>query len=158
MFVKSAKFMYDVDCENHVIEVKTDKWLTGTGWREHTDFLYTSPKGNWTELKFTTREQVRYVDFLNTMVNKNLEIARKIALLHVDRILESPNRHSSFVNLMNSIPILDPTFVPPDFNLRCRWQRELLETICNEWVKSVILTCLTYTRLIAFSQQVSLIE
>ena len=77
MFILRAHVNHDSQC----IEVTTDRWQPGLGWHEHKDFVYTQPNGDWTNLKFMRWEQVHYIDFLKTMVQNNLEVTRKIALL-----------------------------------------------------------------------------
>jgi hypothetical protein len=156
MFVTNAKVVYNVEDGSNTVEVTTDRFRPGTGWNSHTDFVYTTPKGDWTELKFMRRENVRYIDFLNTMVDKTLEVSRKMAHLSVRQVLDDyPVRYPGLVDLINYLPILDPTFVPPDFNLRCRWQRELLTNMCNQWLYMVISTCRNQVRLTSFWKQVS---
>lgn len=154
MFVLHAHVNHDAQ----TIEVTTDRWQPGLGWHEHKDFLYTESKGDWIDLEFMRWEEVHYIDFLKTMVQNNLDITRKIALLTTTLVTESAYYHSNLVTLLNHLTIVDPTFVPPTFNLRCWWQRELLETMCREWIPCVISTCRNHTRLSTFSQQVSTIE
>ena len=155
MFVLRAH----VNRDAQTIEVTTDRWQPGIGWHEHKDFLYTESKGDWTDLEFMRWEEVHYIYFLKTMVQNNLDISRQIALLTTNLVMEYPKYPvSNLVNLLNQLPILDPTFVPPDFNLRCGWQRELLKTMCREWIPCVIATCRNHSRLSTFSRRVSLIE
>ena len=153
MYVLNAKSSYDVEDSQPVVEITTDRWLPGTGWKKHTDFVYTRSNGDWSELNFNRTECVKYVNFLNTMVERNLDVCRKIAFIQTEMILERHN-WSSYLRLMNSLTLLDPTFEPPMINLKCRWQRELLESICNEWTKTVVLTCNNCVRLTNFSKKI----
>ena len=128
-----------VDC----IEITYSKFVTGTGNRKVTDYVYTTPLGNWVELKFNESEGVQYTNFLNTMVFKNIDVYRKLAKLALDRVLEM----GYHINLMNAIRILDPTFKPPRINTRCVWQLDLLETIAKSTSIVIIMTCRNTFRL-----------
>lgn len=147
MFVLNAKNSTDN------IAITTTTWMPGIGWNNHTDFLYTTAKGDWNELKFMRDEYVTYESFLNSMVEKNLEVCRKIAQVSVERVLNEGS-WSDFVKLMKSLTILDNTFEPPYINLRCRWQREFLESICNTWVRVVIATCHNMVNLTHFAKEI----
>ena len=150
MFVLNAKNMHD---NSGIVAVTTTNWLPGTGWNKHTDFLYTNAKGNWNDISFKKEEYVSYESFLNSMVEKNLEVCRKIAQVSADRVVNRGS-WSDFVKLMNSLTILDSTFKPPYINLRCRWQRELLESICNTWLRVVISTCNNMVNLTHFAKEI----
>jgi hypothetical protein len=151
-YVLSATKVIDVECGTQYIEVKTDRFQPGLGWNIHTDFLYTQPKGRWTELKFQRWEQVSYEDFLNSMVHKNLDVHRKIARLLADKIYETHEDEKILFRLMGAIKILDPSFEPPVINLKCTWQKELLNTMCTEWTKVVIGSCMNTHRLGKYSK------
>ena len=153
MFVLNAKNSFDVDANQNVVEITTDRWRTGTGWCTHTDFLYTRAQGNWTEIQFNKNDAVKYVDFLNTMVEKNLEVARKMAQINSYAVIDYGS-WSDYVRLMNSLTVLDPTFVPPFINLKCRWQRELLETLIKEWTQMVISTCRNINNLTKYTKEI----
>lgn len=146
MYVLNAKSSYDVEYDHDVVEITVDRWREGTGWQKHTDFIYTRPNGDWTEINFKRTDCVKYVNFLETMVEKNVEVCRKIAQTLADQIIDYQN-WGEYVRLMKSLTILDPTFEVPHINLKCRWQRELLETICVDWTKMVISTCYNCVRL-----------
>lgn len=156
MWVINAKSSYDVECEQDVVEITTGRWRDGTGWVKHTDFIYTRSNGDWTELNFRRSECVGYVNFLNTMVQKNVEVLRKIALILTETVINDGN-WSTYVKLMNSLTILDPTFETPSINLKCRWQRELLETMCTEWTTMVISICYNPIRLGRYAKEIELL-
>jgi hypothetical protein len=63
------------------------------------------------------------------MVYKNNVVFRKMAKLHLDGILDIPDAQR--VQLLNAMRILDPTFSPPWINLKCRWQRDLMDDIAD---------------------------
>jgi len=131
----------NVDC----IEITYKKYIHGVGYRTKTDYVYTKPAGNWVELKFYNEDNVEYSNFLNTMVTKNLDVHRKLAKIELDRILDSPGMYR--INLLNAICILDPTFIPPIINKRCRWQCDLLEDIVSKTSLYVISTSRNERRL-----------
>jgi hypothetical protein len=155
MFVLNAKNSFDVDANQNVVEITTTRWRTGTGWCTHTDFLYTRAQGNWNEIQFNKNDAVKYVDFLNTMVEKNVEVARKMAQISSYAVIDYGSWSDS-VRLMNSLTVLDPTFVPPVINLNCRWQRELLETLTKEWTQMVISTCRNINNLTKYTKEINL--
>ena len=153
MFVLNAKSSWDVDANQNIVEITTTRWLPGTGWNRHTDFLYTKPRGDWNNLTFSRDDGPKYYDFLNTMVDNNLEVERKKAQVCANLVVENGS-WTDFVKLMNNLTIMDTTFEPPVINLRCRWQRELLESMCNSWTQMVISTCLNQNNLSKFSRVV----
>ena len=153
MFVIKAISSWDVEAEQNIVEVTYDKWRPGTGWRTHVDFIYSKVNGNWTEIMFNRSECVKYEKFLDSMVEKNLEVCRKIAHIKTTLVIDS-GRFSDMKKVIHAISILDTTFAPPVINLKCKWQRELLETLCNEWARVVISTCYNHVRLINYSHEI----
>jgi len=143
-FVLQVKYVYDVPNQVDCIEIDHYRWIPGIGNQAKKDYLYTSPLGNWNEIKFLHEDGVSYTNFLNTMVFKNIEVQRKIAKLTLDHALESGFDRTE---LMNAIQYLDPTFQPPVINKRCRWQRELLDEIVTNTSLHVISTCRNMRRL-----------
>ena len=102
MWVKTATVDRDY------VVVTYTKWNEGTGWKEHTEYLLTTPSGNWTHIEFDHDSTTTYFDFLNAMVVKTIDIKRKIAKISLDRALES----EKYTEIVNSITLLDPTFEP----------------------------------------------
>jgi hypothetical protein len=129
-----------VDC----VEITYRKYTPENGYRTLTDYVYTKPLGNWTEIKFNSSDDVQYTNFLNTMVFKNIEVYRKLARLALSNVVNYPMYH---IKIINALCILDPTFVPPIINKRCTWQRELLENIAQTTSLRVIYTCKNTYRL-----------
>lgn len=119
--------------------------------RNAIDFVYAQPNGNWKELIFTKLSNVKYTNFLNTMVVKNLDVQRKLARHAFESILYSSptSDYEMFhikIKLLNAMCILDPTFVPPRINIRCLWQRNCLNSILT-WSFNVIANCQNKDRL-----------
>lgn len=150
--VSHAKFYYDIDNKCDVVEVSRGS---------HKDFIYATPKGKWTELKFTYEENVSYADFLKAMVMPNLEVCRKIALLRaglvVDRIYGIQKDNKLAIKFMNCLKILDPSFEPPLINLKCGWQKKLLDEIVCQWSRTVITGCINMYRLDRFTNVLQVI-
>ena len=143
-YMKSAKYVYDIHNQVDNVVITHTTWVPGTGWKDHTAYLTTKPEGNWNEIKFDSGTFTTYEDFLNTMVEKNLEVHRRIAKAALDTaIYEDTNK----IKLMNCIKILDPTFVPPIINQKCGWQNELVEEIATITSARIIATCKNESRL-----------
>ena len=138
MWIKHA--MYD---GYSTVEILYSKWLNGVGYHDHTIFVDTIPQGDWTDIKFEYDSTATVVNFLNTMVNKNLDVHRKIAQMSLDALVSKyeGTNNSKYLELMESICILDPTFTPPILNERCGWQMELLSDIVTDVSARIIATC-----------------
>ena len=142
--MKSAKYLYDIHNQIDNVVVTHASYQIGTGWKDHTVYLTTKPEGDWTEIKFPTDTNTSYADFLNTMVEKNLDVHRRIAKAALDTaIFDCKN----MIKLMNCIKILDHTFVPPVINRKCGWQNELAEEIATITSARIIATCNNKSRL-----------
>ena len=143
-YMKNAKYVYDVHNQVDNVIITHTTWVPGTGWKDHTAYLTTKPEGDWNEIKFDSGTFTTYEDFMNTMVEKNLEVHRRIAKAALDTaIYEDKN----MIKLMNCIKILDPTFVPPIINQKCGWQNELVEEIATITSARIIATCKNESRL-----------
>lgn len=122
--------------------IAVDVW--GHNMKKKTDYIYSVPKDNWEEIFFTKEESMNYIDFLDILVKKNLDVARKLALLAHAQVVDHEEHH---IQMMNAIRILDKTFWPPTINLRCRWQREFMYELVNNSSVCVIATCWNMNRL-----------
>ena len=111
--------------------------IHGHNTKKKTDYIYSTPKGDWFEIVFTHGDDMSYVDFLNIMVVKNLDVARKLALLAHERVVDHPEHH---IQMMNAIRIMDKTFWPPTINIKCRWQKEFMYELVNNFSVCVIAT------------------
>ena len=131
------------DCESQYDCVKIVYTKTSPGIPQEikTEWVYTKTLGDWKRINFLFEDGVTLESFLECMTEKNTEVLQKICLLLLDKI------NSEHWKYMYLIPILDPTFVPPKINNRCRWQRELADTIVNEHFRGVISTCINKQRL-----------
>jgi hypothetical protein len=143
-YVCHARYVFDVTSQTDTVEIDYVKFVPGNGWKEHKDFIDTYPEGDWTDIHFDN-SSVKYADFLNTMVHKNIDVARKIAKISLDNV--STRDPKKLIRIMRAIEILDPTFVSPDINIDCSWQRELLEHMAFTTSYRIIATCKNIKRL-----------
>ena len=127
------------------IEILHMKWSPGVGWVKKTDFVYTTPLGNWSEIEFNRLDNVLYTDFLRTMTYGNLEVWRKLAKLALDEYQDEEPFDKSMA--ISSLEILDPTFIAPKANLNCRWQCEMLDHLIAVTSLHVVSTCRNVKRL-----------
>jgi hypothetical protein len=123
------------------IDVTYTIFTPGIGDEVTLDRIHTTPNSNWTNLNFGPDSQTWYVDFLNSMVVKDLSVYRKMAKLMVETY------EGSYSELMHTITILDPTFTPPIINERAWWQRDLVKDIAMNTSQCVIATCMNERRL-----------
>lgn len=144
MWVKSAEYIENTGN----IAVTYTKYVPGTGWNYHTEFFGSSPSGGWTHLEFDQSSTTTLCEFLNAMVVKDITIKRRIAKLALDHALES-ERYS---DIIAHISLLDPTFEPPVFNHRARWQRELERDIATNTSWAVISSCYNEKNLERYSR------
>lgn len=146
-YISSARYMYD---ENNIgfVEVVFNKF-SGEKTVTIKESIETWPKGDWTVINFSLNDFMSYPKFLETMVHNNLVVARKIAHLKLDDILE--NSYNKHVRLVKRIPILDNTFVPPILNLNCSWQRRLLWDLTDDITHDIIAKCNNKQRLVRYS-------
>lgn len=134
------------------IEVNTTDYNEGTMWTTKTEFIYSRPKGNWDYLEFSRENEVSLVNFLDVMVQETMDVIKMKVKLILDETVEDNARE-----IVNAIPKLDPTFIPPDTNPRCRWQNDLLKDICHSSVYYVVATCRNQKRLKKFFKFISLL-
>lgn len=131
------------DCENQYDCVKIDYVhdMPGMPGILKTDWVYTRPLGDWSKINFSREDGLPVERFLETMVVKNLDVLRKMCLLLLKKI------GYDYWEFLYLVPILDPTFEPPIINHRCRWQRDLADSIVSEHFHGVISTCINTNRL-----------
>ena len=131
------------------IQVRYTKTYPGLVTTHHVDFLDAHPRGDWVNIEFGKGESVPYSDFLNTLVHRSEYVCRKMCKVELDRVLsEYTNDFRTYIELMNLIRVLDPTFTPPVINVSCGWQRELVRDIASGNFMQVIMTCRNLSRLI----------
>lgn len=134
-----------VDHVEPCIEIETSEYIPGTLWGSKWEYVYGFPKGNWEQLEFKKEEQVSFVKFLDVMVDENIDVLKLKIKLLLDENISDNSRE-----IVNAIPIVDPTFIPPETNQRCYWQNQLLKDVCQGSVYYVIKTCKNRRRLKKF--------
>jgi hypothetical protein len=142
-----------VRASDNSVEVTFRQWNNGIGYNFKTLFLDTKPNGDWNTIKFGNDSDACVIDFLECMVERNLDVQRTIATLCLEDCLQAFEGNFKKMNkLMNYISILDPTFTAPLLNETCRWQNELLHEIVSRTAIGVIKTCRNYHRLCKYSR------
>lgn len=156
-FVKEAHVFRDPSTGKQCVELKYTRYIDGQGYSDFAACFEAGPIGGWSSIK-STRECMRYERFLDTMVEKTIDTRRVMAEMELENVLcENTNIHS-LLRIMNTVKILDPTFVPPIINIRCAWQKRLVGHVCRRTIPRVIKTCTNDKRLDTFFIVLRLIE
>lgn len=156
-FVKSARITHDVETNTPLVEINYTKYKDGEGYLDFSDCFTTTPYGGWTHID-SRHESLRYEMFLETMVQRTIETVRQSVSIELDNVLCHNENIRSLVRVMNSIKILDPTFIPPIINFNCSWQKNLVKSIVKEVFPHIIETCNNFTRLEKLFNVLKLIE
>jgi hypothetical protein len=160
-FLKSAKQIIQIEENETIVEIKYDKYLEGFGFETFTDYFKTTLSG--TSNKFVVsnsndQKPIRYEQFLDTMVNKTTDTRRKMISVQLENVLcENKNTHS-LIRIMNTVKILDPTFIPPYINVTCSWQKRMVREFCLTTFPKVINSCTSDHRLDVGFRVLQLIE
>ena len=122
------------------VELKYTRYIEGDGYVDFADCFTARPIGGWKDL-VSSKESMRYEQFLDTMVEKTNTVRRVMALIQLDNALcENKNIHS-LLRVMHAVKIIDPTFTPPHINTRCGWQKRLVKSMCLHTLPHVIEHC-----------------
>lgn len=151
-FVKEAHVISD-SC----ISVLFTKYVEGHGYLDFLTYFETGAVGGWDVIK-SRRQCIRLDQFLDSMVEKTLETRRVMATLQLENVLCENANARSLLRIMNSVKILDPTFVPPFINPTCSWQKKLVRTFCTDTLPTVIAGCTNDKRLEIFFNVQRVIE
>lgn len=156
-FLKEAHTFRDSLTGKESVELKYTRYIEGKGYVDFAECFDARPIGGWTDIK-SSRESMRYEQFLDTMVEKTLTIRRVMALIQLENLLCENNNIYSLLRIMNTIKIIDPTFEPPIINVRCKWQKKLVRSICLHTLPHVIEFCTNEKRLDRLFNVMRLIE
>ena len=156
-FVKEAHVFRDNLTGKQCVEIKYTRYIEGQGYCNFAECFVAGPIGGWYDIK-SSRESMRYEKFLDTMVEKTIETRRVMALIELENVLCENKNINSLLRIMNSVKILDPTFIPPIINFRCSWQKKLVKSMCNRTLPRVIENCTNEKRLDTFFIVMQLIE
>jgi hypothetical protein len=156
-YVKEAHTFKDNRTNETCVEVKYMRYVEGDGYLNFTACFAAGAIGGWSDIK-SSNESMRYEMFLDTMVEKTIETRRVMALIQLENAMCENNNSRSHSRIMNSVKILDPTFVPPVINMRCSWQKKLVKSLCTFTLPHVIKNSTNEKRLETFFIVMRLIE
>jgi len=156
-FVKSAKHVFDVECDLSYVEIVYDRFVKGEGYTAFTDYINTEPLADWTAL-MSEKRTIPYDKFLDAMVKPTLEVRQRMAELALENFLSYIQDNRSYVRVVHAIRILDPTFQPPRVNMESAWQMEFVKNVCEEHVLNAIEMCTKKSRLKYFFNVLKIIE
>jgi hypothetical protein len=156
-FVKSAKHVFDVECDLSYVEIVYDRFVKGEGYTAFTDYINTEPLADWTAL-MSEKRTIPYDKFLDAMVKPTLEVRQRMAELALENFLSYIQDNRSYVRVVHAIRILDPTFQPPRVNMESAWQMEFVKNVCEEHVLNAIELCTKKSRLKYFFNVLKIIE
>ena len=156
-FLKSAKSVYDVDSELQYVEIVYEKYVPGKGYNTYCDYINTEPLADWIHLK-SKKQSIPYEKFLDTMVEKTLEVRQKMAELALENILaENLDIHTT-IRVAHASKILDPTFQPPIINVNSAWQVDFMKKFCKKYLLEIIQRCNNLGRLEYFINVLNIIQ
>ena len=101
---------------------------------------------------------MKYEDFLDIMIEKTIETMRKMVLIELDNVMLENKNINLFIRIMNTIKILDPTFIPPVINKMCSWQKRYVIETCKKTLPQIIKTSTSKYRLNKMFKILKLIE
>ena len=156
-FVKTCQQFVDIDSNNYIIEVNYTKYTEGIGIRSYTDEIKTKLLGNADFLDFKN-DIMKYEYFLDIMIEKTIETMRKMVLIELDNVMLENKNINLFIRIMNTIKILDPTFIPPVINKMCSWQKRYVIETCKKTLPQIIKTSTSKYRLNKMFKILKLIE
>lgn len=156
-FIRSAKFTHDVDTDVDFVEFIYDRYVKNKGYEVYTDYIFTRPLGDWTVIN-SKKCKIPYEKFLDTMVEKTVEVYHKMAEILIENILVENREINTYVRMIHSLKILDSTFQPPFINLKINWQRDMIINFCLSDLKNVVNTCIDTQRLKYFIKVIKSIE
>jgi|TARA_A200000159_G_scaffold157252_1_gene173131 hypothetical protein len=147
-FLKSALNVVDLDSNLNYVEIKYTKWnYNSNTYEDFTDYLYTSSKGDWTEIT-CSKQDIQYENFLQTMVEKTIESTQRMALIALDNLLARKNLgNHDVIRIMNTCKIVNPTFKVPYINKNNTWQIEFARGFIRDYLPDAIECCLNKKRL-----------
>jgi len=156
-FLKSAKSIHDVESDLAYVEIVYESYKKGKGYTTFTDYMNTSPLGDWTFIQ-SGKQSIQYEKFLDTMVSNSIEVRQRIAQLALDNVLAYEQSDRNYIRIAHATKILDPTFQPPRVNMESAWQMEFIKKFCKKVVPNVIEQCINKSRLEYFFNILRILE
>lgn len=156
-FLKEAHAFTDINSGKECIEIKYTRYISGEGYRNFTESFDARPIGGWRDIT-SNKESMRYERFLDAMVEKTIATRRKMALIELENVLCENNNIHSLLRVMNTVRIIDPTFIAPFINVKCGWQKRFIRSMCLNTLPQVIEHCTDEKRLERMFNVMRLIE
>ena len=156
-FIKSAKSVHDVESDLAYVEIVYERYMKGKGYETYTDYINTEPLADWTYLE-SEKQSIPYEKFLDSMVNKTLEVRQRMAELVLENILSYEQTNRVYVRIAHAMKILDPIFQPPRVNMESAWQMEIIKKLCKKYAPYAIQHCTKKSRLEYFFNVLRIIE
>ena len=136
-FLKRALVVHDIESDLTYVEINYMKYVAGRGYIDFVDYLNTRPRGDWMEI-VSRKQSIQYENFLETMVEPTHETRVKMATIALENILCGIVDMKTYIRVMNTVKIIDPSFRPPYINTESAWQRKYVEQFCNETLPDII--------------------
>lgn len=149
--------MHDVESDLTYVAAEYTKYVPGKGYIDFIDYLNTSGLGDWTEL-VSKKQSIQYENFLASMVEPTFETKCKMATIALENITCTDVDQRTWIRLMHTAKILDPTFVPPYLNMNSPWQMKFAEEFCRQTLPDVIERTLNIKRLTKLFNVLKIIE
>lgn len=147
-FIKKALVVVDVEDGHTHVEIEYVRYIDDKGYKKFVDYFLTSPIGDWTKLSFK-KSTLPYEDFLRVMVKQTLEVKRRLAEIALENIFcYSPVDFHTMIRILHTTKILEPSFEPPVINKESKWQVDLLNDLCRDYIPDLIERCDHSKRLI----------
>lgn len=156
-FLKRARIVHDVESDLEYVAIEYTKYTPENGYADFIDYLQTTGLGDWTEL-VSKKQSIRYENFLDSMVEPTFETKCKMATIALENILCDDNDPRTWVRLMHTAKILDPTFIPPYINMNASWQVKFAEEFCKQTLPDLIERTLNIRRLTKLFNVLKIIE
>ena len=160
-FIKSATQLIQIDENETIVEIKYDKYIEGFGFETFADYFKTTLSGSSNHFSVSNNNEqksITYEQSLDTMVNKTTDTRRKMVSVQLENVLCENKNTRSMIRIMNTVKILDPTFIPPYINVTCSWQKRMVREFCLTTFPKVIDSCTSDHRLDLGFRVLQLIE
>jgi hypothetical protein len=156
-FLKRALVVHDIESDLAYVEINYLKYVPGRGYIDFVDYLNTTPRGDWTEI-VSRKQSIQYENFLETMLEPTHETRVKMATIALENILCGIVDIKTYIRVMNTVKIIDPTFTPSFINKKSPWQRKYAEYFCREVLPDVIERTMSTKNLLRLFNVLKLIE
>jgi hypothetical protein len=159
-FLKRARQFINIENNQCEIEINYDKYIDGFGYEKFKDKFVTSliSSSNTYYMTDGNEKSLRYEQFLDTMVIKTTETLRRSVLVQLDNVMCLNRNIYSLIRIMNTVKIIDPTFIPPIINVTCSWQKRMVREFCLTTLPTIVNTTTNEYKLQRLFRVLQLIE